>query len=472
MKKSILILLILSSLKIYGQTPMWVKILESTDPDSVNSSAPYTETELINSFRPTNTDNLIGTEISITTSLNVLLDFHNLDALMEVLFVNPLYRSQSNNLLNLNQGSPQTLLGPNQLKYMIGHTSGSNTVEIPVIHILEWKDSETKTKKGATINILVKHFYSNPFLIPEVQIESANEIPLRKGTVHFVRLGPGDHRKYETSFYIENGEIINPIALSAGHYEVELTQPKECSGILSENLVILPDDLGNDEKFKFIKSCEKTYDIYVTYHAPGFAHVELVWEKAKIRFPKEGEKIQYFDAMAYRSSGADMDAHPTGTDGKPLDIPYSMNIPGIGKQTLYGWPDNENATPKVISIASLGGDKVFAAFTVNLEEDALNSCNISQIGNNPVYLDLSFDLTGRYMDSDTWQQVDVVCLDDMENNITNGASVNGYPLAFKQIKFTQNDIENFKEFEEFEKTISNGRATLKIEFKISKEANH
>ncbi len=450
---------------------MWIKILESTDPASVTSSAPYTETELINLFRPSNVDNLIGTEISITSSLNVLLDFRNLNALMEVLFVNPIYRSQTNNLLHLNQGSPQTLLGPNHLKYTIGHTNGSNTVEIPFIHILEWQDSETKTKKGATINIMVKHFYSNPFLIPEVQIASANEIPLKKGTVHFVRLGPGDHRKYETSFYIENGEVINPIALSAGHYEVELTKPEKCSGILNENLVILPGDAGNNGKFKFVKSCEKTYDIFVTYNAPGFANVELVWKKAKIRFPEEGKEIQFFDAMSYRRNGGDLNGHPNGTDGKPLDIPYTMVVPGIGRQTLYGWPENENATPEIISIKSLGGNGVYADFKVSLAEDALNACNISQIGDGPIYMELSFDLSGRYPQSSVWQQVDVGCREDQEYRITGGRSEGNYPVNFQQIKFSEKEIEKFKTFEAFEKTLSNGKATLKIEFKISEEEN-
>jgi hypothetical protein len=473
MKKSILFALILFSLKICGQTPMWIKIIESTDPDSVTSSAPYTETELINLFRPSNIDNLIGTEINISTSLNVLLDFHNLNALLEVLFVNPIYRSQTNNLLSLNQGSPQTLLVPNQFKYTIGHTSGSNTVEIPFIHILEWKNPETKIKKGATINILVKHFYSNPFLIPEVQIESANEIPLRKGAVHFVRLGPGDQRKYETSFYIENGEVINPIALSAGHYEVELIQPEECSGILNENLVILPDDLGNNEKFKFIKSCEKTYDIYATYHAPGFAHAELVWQKAKIRFPDEGDEMQFFDRTAYIQCGGHGE-NPTGTDGKPLDIPFAMDVPGIGKITNYGAP--ENNIPRVISIHSLGAYQGQARFKIQKTEEALNMCEMTQKGDGSVYLDLSFDLFAGGSSSNTdWVQHTVSCVEDgIISNRDKVSIINRspYPTAFGQITISEVDIENFKGFEEFEKTISNGRATLKIEFKISEEINH
>ncbi len=208
------------------------------------------------------------------------------------------------------------------------------------------------------------------------------------------------------------------------------------------------------------------YDIVVTYTAPSFAKAQLLWANTTIRFPEEGEPIQKFDMIAFRNSG-DYD-NPIGTDGKPLTIPYATVIPGIGLQTLYGWPENESAIPEVIFVASLGGYKVFNKFRIALEEDALNTCNISQDNNGPIYLDLNFDLEGRYPNSSAWQQVDVGCKEDKEWNITKGNSLNGFPLAFKQVNFSDADIEKFKKSEEFEKTLSNGKATLKIEFKISK----
>lgn len=206
------------------------------------------------------------------------------------------------------------------------------------------------------------------------------------------------------------------------------------------------------------------YDIIATYTAPGFAKAKLLWANTTIRFPEKGKPVQKFDMVAFKNSG-DYE-NPTGTDGEPLKIPYSTVIPGIGKQTLYGWPENESAIPEVIFVASLGGHKVFNKFKVNLSEDALNTCNISQDNNGPIYLDLNFDLTGKYPKSDVWQQVDVGCKEDKEWNITKGNSLNGYPLAFKQLKFTDVDIDKFKKAEDFEKILSNGKATLKIEFKI------
>ncbi len=205
------------------------------------------------------------------------------------------------------------------------------------------------------------------------------------------------------------------------------------------------------------------YDIYATYTAPGFAKVRLVWRNATINFPEEGESIQFFDIAANKNSG-DFD-ELKGTDGKPLKIPFSIIIPGIGKKTLYGGPESETATPDVISVHSLGGNNVFAEFKVQLTEDALNSCDISRNNNGPISLNLGFDLTGRYAKSDVWQQVNVVCIDDKEYHITKGASLNGYPISFRQYKFSNEEIQKFKETEEVDIILSGKGAALKIEFK-------
>lgn len=206
------------------------------------------------------------------------------------------------------------------------------------------------------------------------------------------------------------------------------------------------------------------YDIFLHYNAPKFTDVKLVWRNATIKFPEEDEKIQFFDMVAFRNSG-NYD-NPTGTDGKPLKIPYTTVIPGIGKQTLYGWPESETATPEIISIRSLGDSKSMIKFKVSLDEDSLNSCNISQDNNGPIYLDINFDLFGMYdAGGDLWQQVDVGTREDKVWNATKGNSLNGYPLAFKRHKFTNSEIEKFKNSEEFEIFLSGLKATLKIEFK-------
>lgn len=204
------------------------------------------------------------------------------------------------------------------------------------------------------------------------------------------------------------------------------------------------------------------YDIYATYTASGFAKAELVWRAATIKFPEEGDKIQFFDMIAFKNSG-DYD-NPTGTDGEPLKIPYTTIIPGIGKQTLYGWPESETATPEVLSVSSLGGYKVFPRFKVSLDEDALNSCNISQDNNGPIYLELNFDLSGRYPNSTVWQQVDVGTREDKVWNATKGNSANGYPQSFKRYYFTKAEIEKFKNGELLEINLT-GKANLKVEFK-------
>lgn len=218
---------------------------------------------------------------------------------------------------------------------------------------------------------------------------------------------------------------------------------------------------------------DKRYDIFVTYHAPGFAHVELVWEKAKIRFLDDGDEMQVFDRTAYIQSGGN-GQNPTGTDGKPLDVPFVMDIPGYGKITSYGAP--ENNIPKVISIYSLGAYEGHARFKIMKTEEALNMCEITQRGDGPVYLDLSFDLFAGGPEANTdWIQHTVSCIEDnVISEREKGTLINRspYPTAFEQITITEADIIYFKGFDEVDKTLSNGRATLKIEFKLSEEYNN
>lgn len=211
------------------------------------------------------------------------------------------------------------------------------------------------------------------------------------------------------------------------------------------------------------------YDIYVTYHAPGFAHVELVWENAEIRFPDEGDEIQFFDRTAYIQSGGHGE-NPTGTDGKPLHIPFAMNVSGVGKITNYGAP--ENNIPRVISIYSLGAYEGTAQFKLKKTEESLNMCEMTQRNDGAVYLDLKFDLLATGGKDRYAEQHTVSCIEDNIISNKDKASIinrSPYPTAFEQITITDADIEKFKNSEDFEKTLSNGKATLKIEFKLSEE---
>lgn len=258
----------------------------------------------------------------------------------------------------------------------------------------------------------------------------------------------------------ENGEFKFTEVPNGVYYVVTKGAPDTMAGLTKDPTLRL-------REIEVKKNAK--YDIFVTYNAPSFAKVKLLWRNATIKFPEDGEEIQFFDMMAFRASGAN--GHPNGTDGKPLGIPYSMVVPGIGKQTLYGWPESETATPEVIFATSLGGYKTYDKFRVELAEDALNMCDILQDNNGPIYLELNFDLVGRYRDSKdengryVWQQEDVGCMDKLVDKITSGTGGSSYPVAFKQIIFTDAEIEKFKNSEEIERIISNGRATLKVEFK-------
>ncbi len=196
------------------------------------------------------------------------------------------------------------------------------------------------------------------------------------------------------------------------------------------------------------------YDIYAYYNAPGFVKAGVVWRKATIRFPGEGEKPQIFDVMAYQKAGGQ--GQPEGTDGKPLHLPYSMTMPMIGEQTFYGHPENEYETPEVLYIKSLGA---IPAFRLNKKHNALNSCHILSDNGGPAYLELSIELSAG-SDGEYPEQFRIYC-----NNTLAKANLPAFPINFKVITFTQDDIAHFQKFEKVEKTVSNGKATLKVVFK-------
>ncbi len=204
--------------------------------------------------------------------------------------------------------------------------------------------------------------------------------------------------------------------------------------------------------------CEKRYDVYAYYHAPGFVKIGVVWRNATIRFPDEGQKPQVFDVMAYEKTGGQ--GKPVGTDGKPLAIPYTMTLPMIGKQTFYGHPENKYETPQLLYAKSLGE---IPAFQLNKKHNALNSCHLVSTNGGPVHLELSIDVAAG-SDGEYPEQFRIYC-----DNTLSHMNLPAFPTNFKVIRLNTEDIKHFKKYESVEKTISNGRATLKVVFLPEKE---
>ena len=323
--------------------------------------------------------------------------------------------------------------------------------------------------EDGTYQDLEAHIVYNPFEVlpnePEFQLKTY--MGTIKGTlVDKETHKPVKNQKVTLKPFCDTSELPEQVTTSDEDGEFEFTEvPNGVYNVVTKGAPDTMAGLTKDPPLRLreieVKQNPK-YDIYATYIAPSFAKAELVWKNATIKFPEEDETPQFFDMMAFRASG-DYD-NPKGTDGEPLKIPYTTIIPGIGKQTLYGWPESETATPEVLSVSSLGGYKVFPRFKVSLDEDALNSCNISQDNNGPIYLELNFDLSGRYPDSTVWQQVDVGTREDKVWNATKGNSANGYPQSFKRYYFTKAEIEKFKNGELLEINLT-GKANLKVEFK-------
>ncbi len=195
------------------------------------------------------------------------------------------------------------------------------------------------------------------------------------------------------------------------------------------------------------------YDIYAYYNAPGFVKAGVVWRNTTIRFPDKNNPPQVFDVMAYERAGGT--GEPKGTDGKPLNVPFSMIVPMIGKQTLYSRPEDEYETPELLYAKSLG---YLHVFRLNKKQDALNSCHIVRTNGGSIHLELGIDLNG--VNGDVKMQYAI----HSTNNTLRYINITSFPTNFKAIRFSKEDIEQFKKFEKVEKMLSNGKATLKVEF--------
>ena len=135
-----------------------------------------------------------------------------------------------------------------------------------------------------------------------------------------------------------------------------------------------------------------------------------------------------------------------------------MTMPMVGKQTFYGHPENEYETPEVLYLKSLGGPNGIPGFELNKKHDALNSCHIVRTNGGPIHLELGIDLNG--ISGDVKMQFFITS----ENNIMGQMNLPAFPTNFKVIRFSKEDIEHFKKFEKVEKTVSNGKAVLKVVF--------
>ncbi|UBM63005.1 hypothetical protein LA303_03265 [Candidatus Sulfidibacterium hydrothermale] len=295
-----------------------------------------------------------------------------------------------------------------------------------------------------------------PYIVGEARNRSITQYVLRceKGT--FLSNGTKEFKFSGADYFYEkyggNRKIkVKYRAYNCKDYDKEKRGYDTFTLIEQQELQESTEHTVVEKKVNF--QCEKTYDVYAYYNAPGFLKVGVVWRNATIRFPEEGQKPQVFDVMAYEKAGGQ--GEPVGTDGKPLAIPYSMTLPMIGKQTFYGHPENEYETPQILYAKSLGE---IPAFRLNKKHDALNSCHLVSTNGGPVHLELSIDMEAG-SDGEYPEQFRIYC-----DNTLSHMNLPAFPINFKVIRFTEDDIGHFKKFEKVEKTVSNGKATLRVLF--------
>ncbi|MCL3781908.1 hypothetical protein EMN47_16100 [Prolixibacteraceae bacterium JC049] len=218
---------------------------------------------------------------------------------------------------------------------------------------------------------------------------------------------------------------------------------------------------------------ESKYDVFLTYNAPNFSFAKVVWENVEVAFPVDNKEIQTLDISSY--NGDESEDMITGTDGKPIKLPYQMKVPGMGTEIFYGLPEEEYGRPKVISVKKLGsGYKTFDGFSICLEEDALNDFVIHKVSTSGITIDFSFDLRG-YAEGRQIMQLDVSTISQMETKMLGTENYRAQPLLFPSIKLNQVAIEKLRNGEEMEfysnssSPLGNATVTIQFQPKTSEE---
>jgi len=393
----------------YGQMPTWIKIIVPVDSSSmVVSNAPLTEAELSGLLMPPTDENLIGSEIELSCSPLLIFRLSNFGYFWNSTLIESFYKYDGL-LLDMNQPQKQDNSMPRHVVFSTGLTDGSFMKEKSLFYTLTWKDASSGEIMEGTITGNIRHYYANQDIIPQIEVFSKKGVPLKNGIVRFERLGPGDHGELQADFEIENGKV--------NHY----------TGLPL---------------------------------SAGFMKVGVVWRNSEIVFPDNDKDIQVFDVMAYQRAGGQ--GEPTGTDGEPLQLPYSMTLPMIGKQTFYGHPENEYETPRLLYAKTLGE---IPEFRLNKKHDALNSCHIASTNGGRIHLELSIDISAG-SDGEYPEQFRIYC-----DNTLAHANLPAFPINFKVINFTKDDIDKFKKFEKVEKSVSNSGAYLKVVFEPIEKDN-
>ncbi|PCE66284.1 hypothetical protein [Sediminicola luteus] len=470
MKQAIFIVLCLIGNSCWAQElPDWLTLSDPNEiqPGSVKISGLDGKglEGFLNMMQPSSTANIIGTEIRFTSQGKLQLKLGQLGGLIDTYIGQPIY-SATGRLLDLDQGAnnAQHMNTPFRWAYLIGYVQTAPRIvpkKMPVL--VEWKNGQGVDQRQE-IMVSVNHYYDDNDLEPDVVVWEGEDQKLEKGKLLFKRIGPGSSVEEEIALIIESGDaqIEGSYGLAAGHYEVSLLEPEECAQMLNPDLIVLPTDTPSDEKFEFKSPCSDTYTLSVTYEAPGFVAVELVYEKMKIRFPADPSTVRGFDIT--QMDAAEMMEEPTFEDGSALRVPFYQINP-LGKQWFYGVTQSENMEADRVMVYHLGGYNTFEDFYVNTEDDALNYCSFESMNSGPIYLMYSFDLFGR-IEGGGEMQLTVSADSDYVAQVTQGGGA--YPTEFPQLKITDSVLEAFAEGEEvIELFADNGRATLAI--KIEKD---
>jgi hypothetical protein len=241
--------------------------------------------------------------------------------------------SSLNPSLRLNLNDPYDKYNQEISEYIIRYQSGYTQKygdTKPIDITLSWSEITPDGKTiPHTISIKGKRTtYYSPEYEKNILVTSNNGQELVRGKVEFIRhYGHESSESYKNNAIIINGkQDDNNFRLYAGHYDVVLNEPSECSGTVYENLILTPEILEEDKPIEIKVLCSYAYDANISGSIitkgdyGGVFYFDLSAKDVITHDEKEYEDYNT------RGISIDKEGYPLNTKGDRVTLPMKMPL--------------------------------------------------------------------------------------------------------------------------------------------------
>lgn len=378
MRKLLIALLLTTyshSILAQSSIPIWLERAENI-PEIVNVSTPLPEDagDFVSEYLlPLTADDLIGYEVKIISPLPHVFRGSILSTTIDLAINNGYFQSPTGISLLMNIPPLLNIDSKDFIYKNWGYTKGTpdyytGKILLPIEWTEKFQSGEEPiyTNKQGVLIYEINVWFNNHTKYPvNAKVESSNTKLLNEGKIRFTRLQPVMATDLISDLNVKNGKLVEGTSdISAGHYKIEVLEPKTCSGVINDNLVITPEFLDSNEMLNLSVHCLQEFDVFVTYQYSQIGTLKTVWNDITIApIPSD------YSTISKTSYERDSEGNMIDTDGNLLQIPFTDIYDPT--HAYYGMGSNgEDFTsfPNVIS-TTMTADLVWRVGTRDTEEE-------------------------------------------------------------------------------------------------------